>query len=95
MWINNKENYNNIRDSITIFNLNKTIDSKDYLIIKVAINSNISGSTVKYYINSQKIPSLPTLIYIADFLNCNITYLVDKTYIPTRINVLEKPSNKS
>lgn len=95
MRINDKENYNIIRDSISMNNLKKIINNKDYLITKVAINSNISESTVKSYMNGQKIPSLPTLIGIADFLNCNIDYLLDRTDNPTKINDLEKLSNDS
>src|SRR5574344_1430471 len=93
MRINDKENYECIKNSITMKNLKKIIESKDYLIGKVAINSRISDSTVKAYMNGQKIPSLPTLISIADYLNCNLDYLIDRTNNPIKISDLEKISN--
>lgn len=89
MRINDKENYEQIRNSISMKNLHKVIISKDYTITKVAINSKVSDSTIISYINGQKIPSLPTLISIADFLNVNIDYLLDRTDNPMKINDLK------
>lgn len=81
MRIKDKENYEQIRNSISMKNLGKIITSKDYTIIKLAINSKVSDSTIISYINGQKIPSLPTLISIADFLNVNIDYLIELTIL--------------
>ena len=92
MRINDKEKYMSIKDSISMNNLKKIINAKDYSIVKVAMSSNISESTVKAYMNGQKIPSLPTLISVADFLNCNIDYLLDRTNNPIKISDLEKIS---
>lgn len=89
MRINDKENYEQIRNSISMKNLGKIITSKDYTITKLAINSKVSDSTIISYINGQKIPSLPTLISIADFLNVNIDYLIDRTYSPMKIDDLK------
>lgn len=82
MMINDKENYNKIKKSINMKNLKIIIESKGYSNAKVAINSKISDSTILAYINGQKIPSLPTLISMADYLNCNLDYLVGRTDIP-------------
>ena len=90
MRINDKENYDSIRDSITMNNFKNILSEKDYLISKIAINSKISNSTVSAYKNGQKIPSLPTLISIADFLNCNLDYLLDRSDNPLKINDIEK-----
>lgn len=90
MRINDKENYDKVKSSISMRNLKTIIDSKDYTITKVAINSKISDSTVNAYINGQKIPSLPTLISIGDYLNCNLDYLLDRTDNPITINDLDK-----
>lgn len=95
MRINDKEKYMSIKDSISMNNLKKIINAKDYSIVKVAMSSNISESTVKAYMNGQKIPSLPTLISVADFLNCNIDYLLDRTNNPIKISDLEKISKDS
>ena len=93
MRINDKENYANIRNSISMNNLKKIIEDKNFLITKVAMNSKISDSTVNAYMNGQKIPSLPTLISLADFLNCNLDYLLDRTNNPIKINDIEKFGN--
>ena len=89
MRINDRENYNKIRNSISMKNLGKIIEDKGYTITKVAINSKVSDSTIISYINGQKIPSLPTLISIADFLNVNIDYLLDRTDNSMRIDDLK------
>ncbi len=90
MRINDKENYDKVKSSISMRNLKTIIDSKDYTITKVAINSKISDSTVNAYINGQKIPSLPTLISIGDYLNCNLDYLLDRTDNPITMSDLDK-----
>lgn len=90
MRINDKENYDKVKSSISMRNLKTIIDSKDYTITKVAINSKISDSTVNAYINGQKIPSLPTLISIGDYLNCNLDYLLDRTDNSITISDLDK-----
>ena len=86
MRINDKENYDIIRNSISMTNLKKIIDSKQISMVKLAMNSKLSDSTIKAYISGQKIPSLPTLISIADYLNCNIDYLLDRTNNPIKID---------
>lgn len=86
MRINDKENYDTIRNSISMTNLKKIIDSKQISMVKLAMNSKLSDSTIKAYISGQKIPSLPTLISIADYLNCNIDYLLDRTNNPIKID---------
>ena len=86
MRINDKENYDIIRNSISMTNLKKIIDNKQISMVKLAMNSKISDSTIKAYISGQKIPSLPTLVSIADYLNCNIDYLLDRTNNPIKID---------
>lgn len=93
MRTNDKENYIKMRKSISMANLKKIINEKDFLIAKVASNSKVSLSTINAYMNGQKIPSLPTLLSIADFLNCNLDYLLDRTNNPIKINDIEKLNN--
>lgn len=90
MRVNDRDHYNNIKDSITMNNLRKIIKQKDYLIAKVAMSSKVSDSTIKAYMGSSKIPSLPTLISLADFLDCNLDYLIDRTDNPIKVNKLDK-----
>ena len=89
MRINDKENYDQIRNSISMKNLGKIMASRDYKITKLAVNSKISDSTIVSYMAGQKIPSLPTLISIADFLNVNIDFLLDRTDNPMKIDDLK------
>ena len=94
MRINDTENYDAIKKSISMNNLRNIIESKNYSIVKVAMNSKISDSTVKAYMNpnSDKIPSLPTLISMADYLNCNIDYLLDRTNNPQKVDEINSLS---
>ncbi len=89
MRINDPENYKNVKESISMTNLKRIIDLKNISIIKLATNAKVSGSTINAYINGQKIPSLPTLISIADYLNCNIDYLLDRTNTINKVNELQ------
>ena len=90
MRINDKENYENIRSKITMKNLKSIIENNGYSVVKVAMNSKISDSTINAYINGQKIPSVPTLISIGDYLKCNLDYLLDRTDNPISVNDLDK-----
>ena len=91
MRINDKENYENIRSKIAMKNLKSIIENNGYnSVVKVAMNSKISDSTVNAYINGQKIPSVPTLISMGDYLNCNLDYLLDRTNNPINVNDLNK-----
>ena len=95
MRISDKENYDSIRSSISMKNLKAIINSKGYSITKVAMNSKVSDSTINAYINGQKIPSVPTLISIGRYLDCNLDYLLDRTDNPININDIDKiNSNK-
>ena len=93
MRINDKDNYNRIKDTITMNNLRDIINERDYTITKVAMNSKISDSTIVAYTNGQKIPSVPTLVSMGDFLNCNLDYLLDRTNNPISINDINKLSS--
>lgn len=89
MIINDKENYDKIKKSISMNNLKKIINSKKYTITKVAMESKVSVSTINSYLNGQKIPSITSLISIGKFLNCNLDYLLGRTDNPIKINDIE------
>ncbi len=93
MRINDKENYQRIKDSITMSNLRKLIDARGFTVTKVAINSKVSDSTFNAYIAGQRTPSLPTIISIADYLNTNIDYLLDRTNNPIPIRDIDNLDN--
>jgi transcriptional regulator with XRE-family HTH domain len=69
-------------------NMRKLIDTKNYSITKLATNACVSDSTIISYLNGQKIPSVTTLISIANYLNCNIDFLLGRTNNPMKINEL-------
>ena len=67
-------------------NLKEIISNRGLSIVKVGVNSKISDTTILSYINGSKIPSLPTLISMADYLSCNIDYLLDRTNNPMKVD---------
>lgn len=93
MRINDKEQYQKIQDSITMKNLRTIIDSKGYLIQKVASNSLVSDSSISAYITGDKRPSVAALISLANFLDCNIDFLLDRTNNPVTIDKLNELNN--
>ena len=88
MRINDKENYNRVKDSISMNNLRSIIKEKGFSQVKVAYNAKITVSTLGAYMSGNKIPSLPTLINLADYLKVNIDYLLDRTNNPEIIKNL-------
>ena len=98
MRINDTEAYDTIKQSITMTNLKKIIENKQHSIIKVAMHCTISETTLKAYMkvnvdhDNKKIPSLPTLISMADYLNCNIDYLLDRTNNPQKVDEINSLS---
>lgn len=93
MIINDKENYERIKASISMNNLRKLIDSKDYSVVKLATNSGVSSSTINAYLNGQKLPSVTTLVSISNYLNCNTDFLLGRTNIPDTIDSLQVASS--
>ena len=93
MRINDKENYNLIRESIDMSNLKKLMDSKGYSVVKVAVNTKVSTSSVNSYINAQKLPSVTALKSLADYLDTSFDYLIGRTDNPLSIDNLSKFSD--
>lgn len=81
--------YEELRDKITMNNLKKIIRDRNYSIVKVATECNIADTTIYNYIKAQRIPSVATLIELANMLNCNIDYLLDRTDNPININNID------
>ena len=92
MRINDKENYKKISESISMKNLKTIIESKGFTYTKVAMGAKVTPATINAYISGNKIPSLPTLISLSDYLNCNIDYLLDRTNNSININDIDKLS---
>lgn len=95
MIINDKENYKKVKSTINMNNMKKLIDSKDYSVTKLAMNACISDSSINSYINGNKIPSVTNLVSIANYLNCNIDFLLGRTDNPLPIEKLNSLSKDS
>ena len=93
MIINNTEHYDAVRETINMSNMKKLIDSKDYSVTKLAMNACISDSSINSYINGNKLPSVTNLVSIANYLNCNIDFLLgiaDNNLPIEKLNSLSK-----
>ena len=90
MIINDRDNYEKVKNSISMDNLRKIIKSKGYTTPKVAMESKVSESTINAYINGQKLPSVTSLISMSEFLKCNSDYLLGRTNNPMKIDDIEK-----
>ena len=97
MRIHDTENYNKVKDCISMKNLAKLIEEKNLSITKVAQFADItlSNSTISAYISGDKLPSIPTLISLADYLDCNIDYLLGRENNPIRISNIESITNNN
>lgn len=94
MKINDKEHYEQVKNTINMSNMRSLIDSKNYSITKLAMNASVSESTINSYLNGQKIPSLTTLVSIANYLNCNIDFLLGRTNNPANVDEIGMTENK-
>ena len=94
MKINDKEHYEQVKNTINMSNMRSLIDSKNYSITKLAMNASVSESTINSYLNGQKIPSLTTLVSISNYLNCNIDFLLGRTNNPANVDEIGMTENK-
>lgn len=92
MIINDREKYEEIKSTISMKNLRKLIDDKEYTIAKVATNSGVSVSTINGYISGDRYPSVTTLVAIADYLNCNTDFLLGRTFNPENMDNVSSPN---
>lgn len=88
----NEQHYKTVKGTINMSNMKKLIDSKDYSVTKLAMNACISGSSINSYINGHKLPSVTNLVSIANYLNCNIDFLLGRTDNPLTIEKLNSLS---
>lgn len=95
MRIRDTENYKQVKQNVSMKNLSKIINDKNLSITKVAQFAQItlSDSTISSYISGDKLPSIPTLISLADYLDCNIDFLLDRETNPMRISKIDSITN--
>ena len=58
------------------------LNKKQVTAYKVAKETGISQGLVNEYKNGVKLPTIPNLIKIADYLGCSIDYLLERTDSP-------------
>lgn len=61
---------------------NEILNKKQVTAYKVAKETGISQGLVNEYKNGVKLPTIPNLIKIADYLGCSIDYLLGRTDNP-------------
>lgn len=95
MRIRDTENYKQVKQNVSMKNLSKIINDKNLSITKVAQFAQItlSDSTISSYISGDKLPSIPTLISLANYLDCNIDFLLDRETNPMRISKMDSITN--
>ena len=64
-------------------NLKKIRNEKNITQIRLSIAAEVSQETISAYESGKALPSVDTLIKIADFLDVSIDYLLDRTDNPT------------
>jgi len=79
---NENEMYNEAKNNINMHNLGEIIKKHNYTITKVSMNTGINNSTLYQYLSNTLTPSLPNLINLANFLQCNLDYLIGRTNNP-------------
>ena len=84
----NKSQYNRVKEKITMNNLEKIMKERRITDVKLGSEIFLSDSSIQGYHYNTKLPSLVSLIKLADYLDVNIDYLLDRTNIPTKVDKL-------
>lgn len=84
----NKDQYNRVKEKITMNNLEKIMKERRITDVKLGSEIFLSDSSIQGYRYNTKLPSLVSLIKLADYLDVNIDYLLDRTNIPTKVDKL-------
>jgi transcriptional regulator with XRE-family HTH domain len=95
MKVNDYEAYKKSSNKITMNNLKTLRNVRGYSVVKLANLINLSDSTISAYENGLKLPSITSLINLANSLDTSIDYLVDRTDNPMSIRKLTNPNMQS
>lgn len=95
MKVNDYEAYKKSSNKITMNNLKLLRNVRGYSVVKLANMINLSDSTISAYENGLKLPSITSLINLANSLDTSIDYLVDRTDNPISIHKFNNQSVKS
>lgn len=94
MIINDKQKYEEIRSTISMKNIRKLLDDKECTVVKLATNCGIGESTVNSYLIGDRLPSVTTLVSMADYLHCNTDFLLGRTNNPEDIDTYSSANPK-
>lgn len=94
MIINDRERYETVKSTISMKNIRKLLDNKDYTVVKLATNCGVSVSAINGYISGDRCPSVANLISMADYLNCNTDFLLGRTNNPEDIDTYSSSNPK-
>lgn len=86
----NKPKYKEIKNSISMKNLENIMKEHDINDAKLGNELYLSDSSIQGYRYNTKHPSLVSLIKLANYFNVNIDFLLDRTNIPTKVDDLLK-----
>lgn len=79
---------------ITMNNLKLVRKDRNFTQVKLSFLGKVSQSSIVAYENGTKLPSLETLVTLAESLHTSLDYLVDRTSNPIPIDKLDKMENK-
>jgi transcriptional regulator with XRE-family HTH domain len=95
MKVNDYEAYKKSSNKITMNNLKLLRNVRGYSVVKLANMINLSDSTISAYENGLKLPSITSLVNLANSLDTSIDYLVDRTDNSISIDKFNNQSVKS
>lgn len=75
---------------VTMNNLKIIRKKKNITQVKLSFMGNVSQSSIVSYENNTKLPSVETLVKLADGLNTSTDYLLDRTNNPLVMNDINK-----
>ena len=94
MIIHDKEKYEEIRSTISMKNIRKLLDKKECTVVKLATNCGVSESAINSYISGDRLPSVTTLVSMANYLNSNTDFLLGRTNNPEDIDTYASSNPK-
>ena len=92
MIINDREKYDEIKSTISMKNIRKLLNNKEYSVAKVATSIGVSVSSLNGYISGERLPSITNLVALADYFNCNTDFLLGRTNNPEDVDGLYQTS---
>lgn len=94
MIINDREKYEEVKSTISMQNIRKLLDDKGYTVVKLATSCGVSESAIRSYLIEDRLPSITTLVSMANYLKCNTDFLLGRTNNPEDIDTYSSSNPK-